>query len=246
MIKDIIKNNLIPVEDFIYGFADLRGLIGNKFNGFYYGVSIGKKLENRIIDGIKDGPTIEYYNHYKAINDELAALTVRIKADLHRAGVESIPVDPTVSAGTEGYSKEYLRTLSADVSHKMVATRAGLGWIGKSDLFISKTVGPRLRLVSILLNQNPGISSVPIEKSLCGKCNLCVAKCPARAANGKLWNINIQRHEFFDAHKCREKCNELARQRLNVDARICGLCVSVCPIGEKANAQDFAGVLRNR
>ena len=31
--------------------------------------------------------------------------------------------------------------------------------------------------------------------------------------------------------KCREKCGELAKERLNVDERICGLCVSVCPKG---------------
>jgi epoxyqueuosine reductase len=233
MISEIIKKNLVPLQDFIFGFADLHGLIVNKYNGFNYGISIGKRLNNKIIDGIKNGPTLEYYNHYNNVNAELASRTKKIHDGLSRAGVESISVDPTISAGTEEYNEEYLRTLSADISHKMVATRAGLGWVGKSDLFISYAFGPRLRLVSILLKQNPGISSVPVEKSECGKCNVCVVKCPAQAVNGKLWNTNIQRHEFFDAHKCREKCNDLARERLNVDARICGLCVSVCPIGRK-------------
>ncbi len=232
MIYDIIKKNLVPAGDFIFGFSDLRGLIDKKFDGFYYGISIGKRLNDSIIDDIKDGPTIEYYNHYHQINDELAALTSKIQADLKRAGVESIAIAPTVSPGTEGYNDDYLRTLTVDISHKMVATRAGLGWIGKTDLFISKAFGPRLRLVSMLLNQNPGVYSIPVEESECGKCNVCVVKCPANAANGKLWNINIHRNEFFDAFKCRQKCNDLARQRLNVDARICGLCVSVCPLGK--------------
>jgi epoxyqueuosine reductase QueG len=62
-----------------------------------------------------------------------------------------------------------------------------------------------------------------------------VVKCPANAANGKLWDIKTHRDEFFDAFKCREKCGELARQRLNVDERICGLCISVCPYGKKNN-----------
>ena len=35
----------------------------------------------------------------------------------------------------------------------MIATRAGLGWIGKTDLFISKDIGARLRLVSILIDR---------------------------------------------------------------------------------------------
>jgi epoxyqueuosine reductase len=233
MVREVIIKNLIPKEDFIFGFADLHGLIDKKFDGFQYGISIGKKLDDKIIDDIKDGPTIEYYNYYNQVNGELADLTGKIHADLQKAGIDSLIIRPTISHGQEGYDEEYLKTLTVDISHKMVATRAGLGWIGKTDLFISKVFGPRLRLVSILLRQNPGIDAIPVEKSRCGKCDICVVKCPANAANGKSWNIRIQRDEFFDAHKCREKCNELARYRLNVDARICGLCVAVCPIGTR-------------
>lgn len=233
MIRNIVKKNLIPPENFIFGFADLIGLLDKKFDGFQYGISIGKKLDDRIIDDIKDGPTIEYYNHYNQVNSELADLTGKIHADLQEAGIDSMVIRPTISHGQEGYDEEYLKTLTVEISHKMVATRAGLGWIGKSDLFISKAFGPRLRLVSILLRQNPGTDSKPVEKSRCGKCDICVVKCPANAANGKLWNVKIHRNEFFDAHKCREKCNELAKYKLNVDARICGLCVSICPFGTK-------------
>ena len=231
MIKEIIiKKNLIPFEDFIFGFADLHGLVDKKFNGFHYGISIGKRLDDKIIDDIKNGPTLEYYNYYNRINDELAELTRNIHSDLLRIGVDSIIIKPTISEGSEEYNEEYLRTLTVDISHKMVATRAGLGWIGKTDLFISRAFGPRLRLVSMLLDQKPASYSVPVEESECGKCNVCVVKCPANAANGKLWNINIHRDEFFDAHKCREKCSELARKRFNIDVRICGICVSVCPV----------------
>jgi epoxyqueuosine reductase len=236
MIQEIIKHNLIPAEDYIYGFSDLSGIIDRKFGDFRYGISIGKRLDDTIIDGIKDGPTIEYYNHYNQVNKELAALTLKIKTNLKKAGVESIAIEPTVTAGTEAYNDEYLRTLTVDISHKMVATRAGLGWVGKSDLFISREFGPRLRLVTMLLNQDPGVNAKPVDESECGKCNICVVKCPAKAVTGKSWNINIQRSEFFDAFKCREKCNELARERLNVDARICGLCVAVCPFGKNRKA----------
>jgi epoxyqueuosine reductase QueG len=75
---------------------------------------------------------------------------------------------------------------------------------GFADLFISRAFGPRLRLVSMLLNQKPDSLPVPIDESECGKCNVCVVRCPAHAATGKLWNTKIQRDEFFDAHKYRE------------------------------------------
>jgi len=232
MIREIVYRYLTPPEDFIYGYALLQGLLDKKFDGYNYGISIGRKLDPQIVNNIKDGPTIEYYNHYQKVNAELTELTGKINRELTRIGIDSMPIAPTIHPGPEGYDKEYLKTLSVDISHKMVATRAGLGWIGKTDLFVSRTFGPRLRLVSILIKQNPGVESTPVVRSECGKCNLCVVKSPAQAANGKEWNINIKRDEFFDPHKCREKCGELAMQRLKVDTRICGLCVSVCPYGK--------------
>jgi epoxyqueuosine reductase len=114
----------------------------------------------------------------------------------------------------------------------MAATRAGLGWIGKTALFISKKFGPRLRLVTILIDHPIECANSPIEESRCGKCRVCVEKCPAQAANGKSWNINLDRDEFFNAFKCREKCRELAWKHLKQRISICGLCVSVCPMGK--------------
>jgi epoxyqueuosine reductase QueG len=157
MIKNIIKRNLIPIQKYIFGFADLRGLIDKKFADYQFGISIGKKLEDSIVDDLENGPTIEYFNHYRRINTELAELTQRIQSDLLRVGMESMILPPTISFKAKGYEK-YLEKLTYDLSHKMVATRAGLGWIGKTDLFISETFGPRLRLVSILLKQDPGIN----------------------------------------------------------------------------------------
>jgi len=232
MIKSLIEKHLTPEEEFVFGFADLRGLLPFKYSGFPFGISIGKKLDDSILDNLVDGPTLEYYEHYNNINKDLASLTQKIQKDLHNIKINSIPVKPTISLGSGDYRK-YLKSLSYDISHKMVATRAGLGWIGKTDLLISKKFGPRLRLVTILLDRDPGVTAIPIEKSKCGKCNICVEKCPARAANGMLWNSKIHRDQFFNAFKCREKCGELAKQRLNVDERICGLCVSVCPVGKK-------------
>jgi len=55
LIIKILKRHLIPAENFIYGFADLTGLLSMKFNGFNYGISIGRKLDDAIVDNISDG-----------------------------------------------------------------------------------------------------------------------------------------------------------------------------------------------
>jgi epoxyqueuosine reductase len=229
-MKYIIEKHLVPRHEYILGFADLRGLLPNKYSDFKYGISIGKHLDNKIVDSLINGPTLEYFDHYKDVNKHLTELSERIHDSLKRMNIKSLPIVPTISLRSKEYEK-YLQSLTFDISHKMVATRAGLGWIGKTDLLISKEFGPRIRLVSILLEQDPGCLGKPIEKSRCGNCNICVVKCPAQAANGLKWDITIQRDKFFDAFKCREKCGELARQQLKIDERICGLCISACPIG---------------
>ena len=56
----------------------------------------------------------------------------------------------------------------------------------------------------------------------------------AQAANGKLWNIKIDRDEFYDAFKCRDKAKEISLAATGQnDDEICGICIAVCPAGRK-------------
>ncbi|MBP6978941.1 MAG: hypothetical protein PHD61_12870 [Bacteroidales bacterium] len=232
MIHSILSRLLKPHEEYISGTADLTGLIDEKFGQHRFGISIGKKLDDCIVDGIENGPTLEYFHHYNQVNRELTGVAEEFREELRKLEIDAIVIPPTINLGSKDYEK-YLSTLTYGLSHKMVATQAGLGWIGKTALFISKEFGPRLRLVSILVGQQPDTVSIPITRSRCGKCTICVERCPAQAATGQLWNVQIHRDAFFNAAKCREKCGELAKKKLNVEERICGLCVSVCPVGKK-------------
>ena len=231
IINNILKEHLLPAENYIFGFADLTGLLQNKFIGFNYGISIGRKLDYKIVDKVNNGPTPEYYSHYRQINKDLSLLTKKISDDLNKNDIETLKIDPTVS--TSELDSVYFNTLRTDLSHKMVATRAGLGWIGKTDLFISREFGPRLRLVSILLKTPVKPKLKPVDMSRCGNCSICVDICPAKAANGKLWDITVDREAFYDPWKCRNQCVEFGRNRLGLDVRICGICVAACPIGQK-------------
>jgi epoxyqueuosine reductase QueG len=229
IIQEILDKHLIPKQDYIYGFADLQNIIDDQFNDYQYGISIGKRLTDRIVDKVRHGPTLEYYNHYRKMNEELTSLAEKISKALHAVGIETLCIEPTVT--TQMLDTVYSKDLTTRLSHKMVATRAGLGWIGKSDLFVSKAFGPRLRLVSLLTNIPLNNDIQPIEKSRCGTCSVCVQKCPAQAINGKMWDITVHRDEFFDPFKCRQKCKEFGEMFLQMDVRVCGICVSVCPIG---------------
>jgi len=228
-IQDRIKAIVSDEDEFILGFADLRGLLDDKFKGHEYAIVIGMRLDDKIMDSLVDGPTREYFDHYNETNRKLSKLAERILKELKARDVSCILIPPTVN--DEELDENYYKTLTCDFSHKMAATRAGLGWIGKTDLFVSEKFGPRVRLVTILVNHPLNCSKAPVIESRCGKCDLCVRECPASAATGKLWNVNIKRDEFFDAFKCREKCKELSHKHLKKDISLCGICMAVCPIG---------------
>ena len=230
-IEKMVEEILPDEENYIYGFADMTGLIDSKYKGLNYAVVIGNKLNDAIIDDIESGPTPEYYKLYIETNTELSRLVGKIAGELKKINISAAAIEPTKSeSDIDNYNNE---TFSSDFSHKMAATRAGLGWIGKTALFISERFGPRLRLASVLINRPVDNLYPPVEESKCGSCQICVDKCPAGAANGKLWDINIHRDEFFDPLKCREKEHELTKKILREKVSICGICVSVCPIGKK-------------
>jgi epoxyqueuosine reductase QueG len=226
-IRDLLARHLDPTI-FEYGFADLRGLLPASLDAFPSGISILRKLDDGIVDGIDRGPTRAYLDHYNATNDELNGLVVRIAEDLRRAGWASEPVPATVDDPT--LQERYRATLSVPVSHKMVATRSGLGWVGKTDLLVSVRFGTRIRLASVLTTA-PVIHGHPIDESRCGACTSCVEACPAQAANGELWNVSRARNDFFDAFACRRYCRRISDEKLGEAISLCGVCVLVCPRG---------------
>lgn len=235
MQEKIIENvrNLVPDDGWhIWGFADLTGMLHERFKDFSYGISIGKRLDDAVMDTVVKGPNPPYYELYKKTNDYLADLVKGLSEKLAKLGLKVQPVWPFSSPGLDR-SPDYPRTLRHHFSHKMVATRAGLGWIGKTDLLISKKFGARIRLASILVDYPLRQLARPISKSRCGKCNICVEACPAHAASGKLWDTGVDRDEYYDPFKCRDKALELSRPFADSQHEICGICMAVCPVGRK-------------
>jgi len=222
--------NILPNwDDYVIGFADMGDLIKVHYP-YRYAVVIGKRLDDSIIVGIEEGPTMPYFELYQVTNDELNLITAQISRYLVQNGIPCVQIKATTQESDipEGYAK----TLRMNFSHKMAATRAGLGWIGKTDLLVSEKFGPRIRLATVLTNHRFDNLGIPIAESRCGKCNICVEACPGQAASGKLWNINVDRDEFYDAFKCRDMCRKLSLTRLNKKISLCGICICVCPQGK--------------
>lgn len=228
-MQNEIINILPDQENYVVGFADMGDLIKDHYP-YRYAVVIGKKLDDAIIDEIENGPTMVYYELYNSANNELNLITAKIARLLEQNGIPCFQIKSTVQEDDipEGFGK----TLRMNFSHKMAATRSGLGWIGKTDLLVSEKFGPRIRLATVLTNYRFDNWGVPITESRCGKCDLCVVKCPGQAASGKLWNVSLDRDEFYNAFQCRDACRKLSQERLDKKISLCGICVSVCPYGK--------------
>ena len=105
------------------------------------------------------------------------------------------------------------------ITYKMLATLAGIGWIGRNALLVSHALGCAVRFTAVLTDA-PFVCGTPITASLCPPhCRLCTEACPGKAIKGNpLWARDIHRDAFFDVDACkanRNKCD--------------GACVGCCP-----------------
>ena len=95
--------------------------------------------------------------------------------------------------------------LTAPFSFKFAAVNAGLGWIGKNDVVITKKYGPRVRLSVILINEQFVYGNKILKSNCPENCKKCVDACPHKALHDVQWDINSLRTDLIDYKLCNEK-----------------------------------------
>lgn len=205
----------------IAGFGSLSELPEDVREGLPIGISVAVVYPKEVIRGIAELPTYEYREWYDKLNDRLDAIVNGGAQFIKGLGYKAV-----------AQNREYVAKGQVDnttiLPHKTVATRAGLGWIGKSAVLVTQQYGSAIRLSSILTDA-PLSADMPIGKSRCGSCMICAKACPAGAVSGKLWEVGLYRDEFFDPVKCSNTARERAKKGFNEDKTICGKCIEVCP-----------------
>lgn len=201
----------------LVGYGDLRSVAGCDYP---VGVSVAIPLPPEIVWGIEVGPTLEYREIYRQWNARLDEIVSAGAAFLEERGWRAFAQTTAVV-----HPDEEWRTR---LPHKTVATRAGLGWIGKSCLLVTPQYGSALRLSS-LLTDAPLEVGTPIDTSRCGGCQLCQRACPAQAIQGTLWSVGVDRDDIVHKDQCYQKQLQLMRERTGVEQDLCGRCFVVCP-----------------
>jgi len=205
------------------GFTETAPLSGHYAEKLPYTISLTVKLSDFVIDEIDEAPTFAYFQHYRTANAFIDRIIFEIGTYIEQQGYRYLPIAASqfIPDGKGG--------LSGIVSHKAAARQAGLGSIGKNDLFISKQYGPRIRLGTILTDM-PFNTVVETENTdVCGSCTICATKCPAMAIRGKVWQPGVAREEIVDAAACsaymKEHFQHIGR------GSVCGICMRFCPHG---------------
>lgn len=96
-------------------------------------------------------------------------------------------------------------TKSTSLPHKKIAIMAGLGWIGKSNLLVTKEYGSGFCMCSVLTDAPLPTQNEPMLISRCGDCDICKEICPSKVIHGSNWEVGINRDSMVDVYKC-ETC----------------------------------------
>lgn len=192
-----------------------------------FAVSLAWRLDPDILDEVEHGPTAAYMAEYHRVNRSLLE-TAHGLADLLRSwGGRAEPVQPRGSPDPDVTDWVDGRVFA----HKTAATQAGLGWIGKTALFVSSAHGPRVRLVTVFTDVPLPVGR-PVTESRCGSCVVCVEACPAGAGRDSLWRPGMPRDELLDFYACQAQ----NASNIGMVGDICGVCVAVCPRGRRGRA----------
>ncbi len=200
----------------LVGFADVEGIAE-----LPRAVVTAMAHSPAVLSNPTDMPNRAYSEEYFELNRRLTEAAQDIAHILAEAGFGA-------RANPSTTEKIDPRRLAAPFPHKTAATRAGLGWVGKTALLVTEQYGPAVRLVSVLTDA-PLLVGEPIAESRCGDCVACVEACPAGAGTGEHWYAGRPREEIFDAQACHRMCGQRSRAAGITEAGICGICMAVCP-----------------
>ena len=172
-------------------------------------ISVGVPLSKTVMNSIKNRPNMLYKSHYQQVNHILNDISFLISSEIESCGGEVIPIPASQILDW--------KKLTAHLSHREIAYKAGLGWRGRNNLLAAEKYGSKVRLVTILTDLELPIDQ-PIDRD-CGDCYNCLTVCPADAIGDT--------PEDFDLPSCYKKVEEFSRYK-NYGHLICGLCLQCC------------------
>ena len=183
----------------------------------HYAFSIAVKLSDAVLSTIDSAPSYMYFQHYRTANALLDQIAFRMANEIEKLGYSAFPIAASQSLGKNNPYEGVL-------PHKTAAVLSGLGFVGKSGLFLTENYGSKVRLATVLTDM-PLVTTRNVIENGCGNCTICMRACPAGAIYGEIPTTNGERN--FDP----EKCSKYMKEHFQDIGRgsVCGICIKVCP-----------------
>ena len=172
-------------------------------------ISMVFHLSDRVLEDVVSGPTRLYFFHYQRVNVLLDELALKVTNFIQNQGRNALPIPASQIIDWQNQL--------AHVSHKHVAQKAGIGWIGRNNLLVTSQFGSRQRLVTVLTDL-PLKADEPMDRG-CRECRACISSCPSQSIK--------ERPEEFDHVGCYHQIKALVKAS-GISQNICGLCVKAC------------------
>ncbi len=193
----------------LFGVAAVSGAVPAPFRDYPRVVVAAVPLSRGVVATCVKEPTRLYAYHYRVVNAALDGIACRLASFLESRGHETLAVPASQVVDWE--------RVAGAVSHTRLAELAGLGFIGRHNLLVTRAFGAAVRLVSVF-------TSAPLDADTpgaggCGECDACREVCPAGAIGASA--------DAWDRARCLEKLREFKKRITN--QYICGVCVRACP-----------------
>lgn len=225
------KENQPPL---IFGFADIENvaeveLDGSKLTG---AVSIGCALSPEALSSLSKGLNATYYKNFDKTSIFVDELSKSLASFIKGKGYKAIALDESFVEGNEllGIEPNNIKISSFSpvwALQRFFATHAGLGWVGKNGLVITKHYGGAVILGTVFTDA-PLDCATEVFLSRCGRCKECAIACPVNAIDIFRLPSGVE-ESVIDTKVCLEECRRLTIEVFGAPAELCGKCIYACP-----------------
>ncbi|MCL1809051.1 MAG: epoxyqueuosine reductase [Clostridiales bacterium] len=182
----------------IVRFVDVSGLPAVQTQGFAAAVVFCMALSKEFIASVHKGEEIEH-DEFVEKEHETDALADWLADYLRQKGHEAYSQSEKSHTQSGNYDEA---THTSILPHKTIARLAGIGYIGKNNLLITKEYGCGFSMCTVLTNAPIATGKYPLDASRCGKCDACKQICSENAITGNKWSKTRGREWVVDVYKC--------------------------------------------
>ena len=189
--EDFLKHYLINEGISKVGYTKVSV---DDFSNLNYGISLVLKLPKEAIEALLNDEFKEYWKIFHKQIDKLTEIALNTEKLIKDNGYDAFAL-------TMQRNECDMEKLLSKLPYKTIATSSGLGWVGRSALFVCEEYGSAVALSGILTDMPLKIAE-PITDSYCDDCEECQKACPVDAINPTKWNSRLNRSDIIDIDVC--------------------------------------------